>query len=188
MAGRPLTSPWWTHFEKVDGTYMWFAYFPIIEQFSGDFRLVRCLHCNKEVQRGKEGCSTREASNSGMASHMRSKHSGEAIQVVILTFTLNSWKIHSSQVQQRLNAARRSSTELNEDKKDETVRGSLPLFNFDLGWLWIALLYIFVFSMYYWIWSRINMDMMSSLFKMVSIFAGTVSVSQFCERLILTPA
>ena len=24
--------------------------------------------------------------------------------------------------------------------------------------------------------------------KMVSIFAGTVSVSQFCERLILTPA
>ena len=31
-------------------------------------------------------------------------------------------------MQQRLNAARRSSTELNEDKKDETVRGSLPLF------------------------------------------------------------
>ena len=70
--GRHL-SPWWSHFEKVDG----------------NFRLVRCLHCNKLVRRGKEGCSTREASNSGMASHMRSKHSEEAVQVVFST-TLKS--------------------------------------------------------------------------------------------------
>ena len=28
MAGRPPTSPWWIHFEKVDGTHPWFAYFP----------------------------------------------------------------------------------------------------------------------------------------------------------------
>ena len=114
----PFWKSWWYVYVICIFSHYW--------TISGD--KVRCLHCNKEVRRGKEGCSTREASNSGMASHMRSKHSGEAIQVVILTFTLNSWKIHSSQVQQRLNAARRSSTELNEDKKDETVRGSLPLF------------------------------------------------------------
>ena len=79
---------------------------------------------------------------------------------------------------------------LSGEKLDQILflRENALMANFDLGWLWIALLYIFVFSMYYWIWSRINMDMMSSLFKMVSIFAGTVSVSQFCERLILTPA
>ena len=40
----------------------------------GNFRLVRCLHCNKLVRRGKDGCTSREASNSGMAAHMRSKH------------------------------------------------------------------------------------------------------------------
>ena len=85
MASRPQTSPWWTHFQKVDGKNLWFEYFPGNEQFLGDFRLVRCLHCNKLVRRGKAGCSTREASNSGMASHMRSKHSGEAVQVVIST-------------------------------------------------------------------------------------------------------
>ena len=63
-----------------------------------------------------------------MASHMRSKHSGEAVQVVISTLlTLNSWKIYFCQVQQRLDAAK-VTTEVNEDKKDETVRGSLPLF------------------------------------------------------------
>jgi hypothetical protein len=34
--GRPQ-SFWWTHFEMVEG----------------DFRLVRCLHCQKQVRRGK---------------------------------------------------------------------------------------------------------------------------------------
>ena len=63
--GRPQ-SHWWTHFHMVDG----------------DFRLVQCLHCNKLVRRGKAGCSTREASNSGMAKHMKSKHPDQAMQVV----------------------------------------------------------------------------------------------------------
>ena len=47
----------------------------------GNFRLVRCLHCNKLVRRGKDGCTSGEASNSGMAAHMRSKHAGQAIEV-----------------------------------------------------------------------------------------------------------
>ena len=108
--GKSL-SPWWSHFEKVDG----------------DFRLVRCLHCNKLVRRGKEGCSTREASNSGMASHMRTKHSGQAVQVVFSTFTLKSENF-LPYVQVRLDAAKEAGREVNEDKKDKTVRGSLPLF------------------------------------------------------------
>ena len=64
--GRPL-SPWWTHFHMVDG----------------DFRVVQCLHCNKLVRRGKAGCSTREASNSGMAKHMKTRHADQATQVVL---------------------------------------------------------------------------------------------------------
>ena len=63
--GRP-TSPWWTHFQIVDG----------------DFRLVQCIHCNKMVRRGKAGCSSKETSNSGMATHMRAKHRDLANQVV----------------------------------------------------------------------------------------------------------
>ena len=84
MANRGKSlSPWWSHFEKVDG----------------DFRLVRCLHCNKLVRRGKEGCSTREASNSGMASHMRTKHSGQAVQVV---FLLLLWNLKTSSLRFKL--------------------------------------------------------------------------------------
>ena len=60
----------------------------IIFQLLGDFRLVRCLHCNKLVRRGKVGCTSREASNSGMAAHMRSKHAGQAVEVV---FLLRNW-------------------------------------------------------------------------------------------------
>merc|ERR1712055_1047965 len=42
----------------------------------GDFRQAKCLHCDKLVRRGKPGCTARETTNSGMASHMRTKHSG----------------------------------------------------------------------------------------------------------------
>ena len=63
--GRPQ-SFWWTHFEMVEG----------------DFRLVRCLHCQKQVRRGKVGCTSREASNSGMVSHMKSKHPELAALVI----------------------------------------------------------------------------------------------------------
>ena len=38
--------------------------------------------CNKLVRRGKAGCSSQETSNSGMATHMRSRHRDQAIQVV----------------------------------------------------------------------------------------------------------
>ena len=61
-------SPWWTHFQVVND----------------DFRLVQCLHCNKLVRRGKAGCSPRETSNSGMATHIRSRHPEQANQVVQL--------------------------------------------------------------------------------------------------------
>ena len=55
----------------------------------GNFRLVRCLHCNKLVRRGKDGCTSREASNSGMAAHMRSKHAGQAIEVRVFFFVFD---------------------------------------------------------------------------------------------------
>merc|ERR1719239_48475 len=87
-------SPWWTHFQVVND----------------DFRLVQCLHCNKLVRRGKAGCSPRETSNSGMATHIRSRHPEQA-----------------NQVQRVIDAAREGAGEPI-DKKDETVRGSLPLF------------------------------------------------------------
>ena len=63
-------SPWWNHFQIVDG----------------DFRVVQCILCNKMVRRGKAGCSSKETSNSGMATHMRSKHRDQA------TFT-KSWNV-----------------------------------------------------------------------------------------------
>ena len=74
--GRPL-SPWWTHFHMVDG----------------DFRVVQCLHCNKLVRRGKAGCSTREASNSGMAKHMKTRHADQATHFEGLLFVqFNSYR------------------------------------------------------------------------------------------------
>ena len=66
MPGKGRSSPWWNHFQVVNG----------------DFRLVQCIHCNKLVRRGKAGCSSQETSNSGMATHMRSRHRDQAIQVV----------------------------------------------------------------------------------------------------------
>ena len=38
----------------------------MISLLLGNFQLVRCLHCNKLVRRGKDGCTSREASNSGV--------------------------------------------------------------------------------------------------------------------------
>ena len=78
------------------------------------------FHCNKLVRRGKEGCSTREASNSGMASHIRSKHWGEAVQVVFLTFTLKS-ESFLPLVQAQLDATKEAGRDVNMDKRDETV-------------------------------------------------------------------
>ena len=57
MPGKNRSSPWWNHFQIVDG----------------DFRVVQCILCNKMVRRGKAGCSSKETSNSGMATHMRSR-------------------------------------------------------------------------------------------------------------------
>ena len=59
----------------------------------GDFRLAKCLHCDKLVRRGKPGCTARETTNSGMASHMRTKHSGLALQVMprVLIGSLFPW-------------------------------------------------------------------------------------------------
>ena len=78
--GRPQ-SAWWSHFEMVEGDIFKDVDIYMIFLLLGNFRLVRCLHCNKLVRRGKDGCTSREASNSGMAAHMRSKHAGQAIEV-----------------------------------------------------------------------------------------------------------
>ena len=75
------TSPWWTHFQAVEGcTYLKDSFY---SESLGDFRLAKCLHCDKLVRRGKPGCTARETTNSGMASHMRTKHSGLALQVML---------------------------------------------------------------------------------------------------------
>ena len=66
--GRPQ-SAWWSHFEMVEGDIFKDVDIYMIFLLLGNFRLVRCLHCNKLVRRGKDGCTSREASNSGMAAH-----------------------------------------------------------------------------------------------------------------------
>ena len=92
---------------------------------SDDFRLAKCLHCDKIVRRGKEGCSPRECTNSGMGSHMRSHHSGIAAQV-LLFFEFTFCNLHCFQVQMQVQAAK--ATKVDTDLKDETVRGMMPLF------------------------------------------------------------
>ena len=92
---------------------------------SNDFRLAKCLHCDKIVRRGKEGCSPRECTNSGMGSHMRSHHSGIAAQV-LLFFEFTFCNLHCFQVQMQVQAAK--ATKVDTDLKDETVRGMMPLF------------------------------------------------------------
>ena len=85
------TSPWWTHFQSVEGcTYLKDSFY---SESLGDFRLAKCLHCDKLVRRGKPGCTARETTNSGMASHMRTKHSGLALQVMprVLIGSLFPW-------------------------------------------------------------------------------------------------
>ena len=82
--GRPQ-SAWWSHFEMVGGDIFKDVDMYMIFLLPGNFRLVRCLHCNQLVRRGKDGCTSREASNSGMAAHMRSKHAGQAIEVGVFS-------------------------------------------------------------------------------------------------------
>ena len=86
-----MTSPWWTHFQSVEGcTYLKDSFY---SESLGDFRLAKCLHCDKLVRWGKPGCTSRETTNSGMASHMRTKHSGLALQVMprVLIGSLFPW-------------------------------------------------------------------------------------------------
>ena len=73
-------SPWWTHFQAVNGMY-WDVWILDINLCSGDFRVVQCLHCAKIIRRGKEGCLAKACSNSGMAAHMRSRHADQAAEV-----------------------------------------------------------------------------------------------------------
>ena len=118
--GRPA-SPWWTHFQRVEGKiYNPLNVLSLLTTCSGDFRLARCLHCDQIVRRGKVGCSARETSNSGMAHHMRSKHTGSVLNCAFST------AIVTTQVQRRVDAAKEAKKTV--DPKDETVRGSLPLF------------------------------------------------------------
>ena len=98
---------------------------PNFDSESDDFRLAKCLHCDKIVRRGKEGCSPRECTNSGMGSHMRSHHSGIAAQV-LLFFEFTFCNLYCFQVQMQVQAAK--ATKVDTDLKDETVRGMMPLF------------------------------------------------------------
>ena len=70
---------WWTHFEPVEGC----TYLKDLSESLGDFRVAKCLHCDMLVRRGKPGCTARETTNAGMASHMRTKHSALALQVML---------------------------------------------------------------------------------------------------------
>ena len=79
--GRPK-SPWWSYFQTVDGRIVSSCYvLSLLSICPGDFRVVKCLHCDQIVRRGKVGCAAKETSNSGMAHHMRSKHPGESMEV-----------------------------------------------------------------------------------------------------------
>ena len=119
--GRPQ-SHWWTHFHMVDG----------------DFRLVQCLHCNKLVRRGKAGCSTREASNSGMAKHMKSLHPDQAMQVVL--YIMNAPPPSSTNVERLFSYGGLVATDhrssLAPEKLDRILfsRENALMANFDLGW------------------------------------------------------
>ena len=82
------TSPWWTHFQSVKGcTYLKDSFY---SESLGDFRLAKCLYCDKLVRRGKPGCTARETTNSGMASHMRTKHSGSPGDALLWIFVVQS--------------------------------------------------------------------------------------------------
>ena len=72
--GRPK-SLWWSHFQTVEGRIVSACHVLSLPSICpGDFRVVKCLHCDQIVRRGKVGCAAKETSNSGMAHHMRSKH------------------------------------------------------------------------------------------------------------------
>ena len=62
---------------------------------------------------------------SGMASHMRTKHSGLALQVMLF-FEFLLCNLYCLQVQMQVDAGKAAKTDT--DMKDETVRGMLPLF------------------------------------------------------------
>ena len=129
--GRPL-SPWWTHFHMVDG----------------DFRVVQCLHCNKLVRRGKAGCSTREASNSGMAKHMKTRHADQATQVVLYilkayslfnlipTGSAGNWFCQGGKGSYGGLVATDHRSSLAPEKLDQILflRENVIMANFDLGW------------------------------------------------------
>ena len=70
---------WWTHFQPVEGC----TYLKDLSESLGDFRVAKCLHCDMLVRRGKPGCTARETTNATMASHMRTKHSALALQVML---------------------------------------------------------------------------------------------------------
>ena len=80
--GRP-TSPWWAHFQAVEGCIQISRFLVIYLECAGDFRVVRCLHCDQLVRRGKVGCTPKQTSNTGMSTHMRTKHLGQAAEVLL---------------------------------------------------------------------------------------------------------
>ena len=80
--GRP-TSPWWAHFQAVEGCIQIIRFLVMNLKCAGDFRVARCLHCDQLVRRGKVGCTPKQTSNTGMSTHMRAKHFGQAAEVLL---------------------------------------------------------------------------------------------------------
>ena len=78
----------------------------------GDHTVSVCHHCGKEVRRGKVGAAKAKCGNTGMAQHLERQHK-EAMEEI------------------KEARARSSAEALGKvyDEKDESVRGSVILFN-----------------------------------------------------------
>ena len=73
-----------------------------------------CHHCGKEVRRGKVGSAKKDCGNRGMQRHLERQHK-ETMLVVT-----EAWVRSSVEAIGKVY-----------DPKDESVRGTVPLFNFN---------------------------------------------------------
>ena len=74
----------------------------------GDYRKAKCLHCETVVSRGGPETPRSKCYNRSMQVHMEVKHKEELTKVL---------------------EKRAERKELKKDSKDETVRGTLPIFS-----------------------------------------------------------
>jgi len=86
---------------------VWWKLFTKLE----DFRLAKCDQCGQVVRRGSEGCTPRQVGNAGMKAHIKAAHLGLFEEIEAGVEAANTTLVLEAQ-----------------DKKDETVRGTKPLF------------------------------------------------------------